>query len=99
MATVREGNRRGEEKREMSSLPPLSATQGLTTIESTQFSPLTFRPVATKAEKYAKLMKIDHQELQRPTAHFRNALKTTGGLERVARQLKEVSSMKENSQV
>ena len=75
----------------MSYLPPLSAEQPHSAPEYTQLSPLTFRPVATKAEKYAKLMKIDQHHLQRPRAHFRNALKTTEGLERVHQQLKEVS--------
>ncbi len=78
----------------MSYLPPLGADQSLsrlTTPDYTQPSPLTFRPVATKVEKYAKLMKIDQHQLQRPRAHFRNALKTTEGLERVTRELKQVN--------
>lgn len=53
-------------------------------------SQFTFRPVATKAEKYDKLTRIDQQKLQRPRAHFRNALKTTEGLERVAKRLEKV---------
>ena len=50
----------------------------------------TFRPVATKAERYEKLVEIDRRRLQRPEAHFRNALKTTKGLERAARRLEKV---------
>lgn len=69
------------------SLPVDLTTQKLHT---TQEQELTFRPVATKAQKYASLVKIDHLKVQRPTAHFRNALKTTGGLERVTRQLEKV---------
>ncbi len=72
------------------SLPPLSLSPSLAAL--THEPPPTFRPVATKADKYAKLVKIDHLRVQRPTAHFRNALKTTAGLELVTTQLDKVSS-------
>lgn len=54
--------------------------------------PVTFKPLATKAQKYARMVRIDRHKLQRPTAHFRNALKTTEGLERVTRQLEKVGA-------
>jgi hypothetical protein len=64
----------------------------LTTLQypRTEDLPSTFRPVATKADKYASLVKIDQLRVQRPRAHFRNALKTTEGLERATRQLEKV---------
>ena len=52
--------------------------------------PITFKPVATKAEKFAELSRLDRHKLERPKAHFRNALKTTEGLERVTKQLDKV---------
>lgn len=47
--------------------------------------------VTTKAEKYANLTAFDRKGLQRPKAHFRNALKTTEDLERISKQLDTVS--------
>lgn len=74
-------------------LPALaSLSTGLTSFQQprTEETSLTFRPVATKAQKYATLVKIDHLKVQRPRAHFRNALKTTEGLEKATRQLEKV---------
>lgn len=80
------------------SLPPLKfnagTSAGVTTLTHPRayVQPFTFKPAATKAQKYAKLVKIDCQRVQRPKAHFSNALKTTEGLERVTRQLEKVWS-------
>lgn len=78
-----------------SSLPPLipSSPYGLKGEQSPPSQPFLFRPVPTKAEKFAKLVRLDRHKVQRPTAHFRNALKTTEGLERVTKQLDKVRGM------
>lgn len=52
-----------------------------------------FKPVTTKAEKYAELVRFDQCKLKRQKAHFKNALKTTEGLDKVAKQLERVSTL------
>lgn len=73
----------------MSSLPPL-LTRGKESTEEDSLK-LPFQPVLTKAEKYKELSKFDRLRLRRQEAHFRNALKTTSGLESVARDLNKAS--------
>lgn len=70
-------------------LPPLQKSSLATCNQPNAAAefPKTFRPAATKAGKYARLVEIDQHRVQRPRAHFRNALKTTEGLERVADEL------------
>ena len=51
---------------------------------------LPLLPTATKGEKYTQLRRFDRQGLKRHKAHFRNALKTTEGIERITKQLNEV---------
>ena len=76
----------------MSSLPPLKhyLPNNLTASVHPLPLELPLKPVATKAQKYAALTKFDQHHLK-SKAHFRNALKTTEGLERVARRLERVS--------
>ena len=50
-----------------------------------------FKPVITKAEKYAEFMRIDQQELMRHKPHLLNAQKKTEILDEVAKQLQQVS--------
>lgn len=80
----------------MTALPPLEKSS-LATCKQPRSSaaaefPKTFRPAATKAGKYARLVDIDQHRVQRPKAHFRNALKTTEGLERVTDELEMVTN-------
>lgn len=75
-------------------LPPLKSTLTGSTASSPRrckLLELPFKPVTTKAEKYAELVKFDQYKLKRKKAYFKNALKTTEGLDRVARQLERVS--------
>ena len=48
-------------------------------------------PAATKTEKYSRLRHFDRHGLKRHKAHFRNALKTTEGIQRITKQLNEVT--------
>ena len=49
-------------------------------------------PAATKVEKYAKLCQFDRSGLKRHKAHFRNALKTTENIQKISKQLHDVSN-------
>ena len=51
---------------------------------------LPLLPTATKGEKYTQLRQFDRQGLKRHKAHFRNALKTTEGIEKITKQLNKV---------
>ena len=51
-------------------------------------------PAATKAEKYSRLRHFDKHGLKRDKAHFRNALKTTEPIERITKQLDDVSGVR-----
>lgn len=46
---------------------------------------------ATKTEKYLRLRYFDRHVLKRHKAHFRNALKTTDGIQKITKQLNEVT--------
>ena len=70
-----------------SSLPPLNSRP----VKSCSLE-LPFKPLLTKAEKYTEFVRFDRLRLKREQAHFRNALKTTAGLEDVARNLNKVCS-------
>ena len=50
-----------------------------------------FKQSVTKVEKYRDLVRFDRCTLKRREAHFRNALKTTSGLEAVARDFDRVT--------
>ena len=52
---------------------------------------LPFLSTATKAEQYGRVVAFDRRALKRHKAHQRNAMKTTENLERVIRELTEVS--------
>ena len=52
---------------------------------------LPFLSTATKAEQYGRVVAFDRRALERHKAHQRNAMKTTENLERVIRELTEVS--------
>ena len=73
---------------------PVQWTRSPTSVSLQSAAPSFTLPqlfVTTKAERYADLTAFDRKALQRPKAHFRNALKTTEDLERISKQLDAVS--------
>jgi len=73
------------------SLPSLRPS-GASSSSKKDSSDLPCKPSVTKAEKYQDLVRFDRYRLKRQEAHFRNALKTTSGLEAVAKNLDRVNS-------
>jgi len=47
---------------------------------------------ATKAERYNSLTRFDRNGIQRAKGHVRNALKTTGDLDKISKQLDQVGN-------
>ena len=86
MSTRSEGAERLPQLSVDSPSPPKTKTKSVTTELQ-----LPLIPVATKAEKYARLRHFDKHGLKRDKAHFRNALKTTEPIEKITKELNDVS--------